>query len=277
MKRLQYREKTLELSSPVVMGILNATPDSFYTGRGHFSENELLQQAEKMLIEGASILDLGGMSSRPGSKELSTAEELGRVLPVFRQIRKQFPNTWISVDTYRSDVAAPLLEEGADLINDISGGILDPSLCELAVQYQVPYICMHMPGKPLDMQQHAQYEDVVSEVLKVLSERIRELKSMGITQVISDPGFGFGKNVNHNYQLLSSLERFQELDCPLLVGISRKSMISRVLNIQAEQALNGTTALHMVALQKGAGILRVHDVLEAMQCIQLYRMLNPGA
>lgn len=267
---INCRGKMLDLSTPRVMGILNATPDSFY--RPDSSDiDSLLKRAEKMLQDGASILDIGGMSSRPGAQQISVAEEYARLIPVLQRIRQTFPEAILSVDTYRSEIGRAALEAGAHIINDISGGLLDPTLPGIAASFHAPYICMHMKGMPDVMQQNPHYDDLLAEMLDYYYQRIKALHEAGLKDIILDPGFGFGKNLEHNYHLLRNLDTFYILGKAILVGISRKSMICKALEVNASQALNGTTALHMLALTKGAAILRVHDVREAMECIILHR------
>lgn len=271
---LQWNNKSIEFNEPIVMGILNATPDSFYN-QGRKSDLEaLLVAAEQMLNDGAKILDIGGMSTRPGAEEISPQAESARILPLIELLKKQFPNTLLSVDTYRASVAQDAIAAGVDIINDISGATFDPAILISVAQAKIPFICMHTQGKPQTMQQQPQYNHVVDEISNYFSERIITLTQAGIPQIILDPGFGFGKNLQHNYQLLNGLNQFSEFKKPLLVGLSRKSMIYKPLGISPDEALNGTTALHMLALQQGADILRVHDVKEAVQCIQLHQLLQ---
>jgi dihydropteroate synthase len=266
----------LSLEKPLVMSILNITDDSFYSG-SRFSEKEkALETAGKMLEDGASILDIGGYSSRPGAKDISVQEEMDRVIPVVELIHHQFPEAIISVDTFRASVAKSAAKAGATMINDISAGDDDNEMIETIAGLGLPYVAMHKKGSPQTMQRNPQYENVVSEVLDYLIFKGHALRHAGINDVIWDPGFGFGKTVQHNYQLLANLESFTPFGYPLLVGISRKSMIYKPLNIDAENALNGTTALHMFALMNGADILRVHDVKDAVQCVALFERLRGG-
>jgi dihydropteroate synthase len=267
---LQSRGRLLDLSRPVVMGILNATPDSFYTGGRDAGAEALLREAERMIAEGAVILDIGGASTRPGAELVAVEEELRRVLPVITAIHSRFPETWISIDTYHAAVARAAVDAGARIINDISAGGLDPEMLRTVAALQVPYIAMHMQGTPQTMQQNPQYEEVVVTVREYLAEACARCRAAGITDVIVDPGFGFGKTVTHNFSLLKQMHTLRLLGKPVLAGISRKSMICRTLGITPDKALNGTTALHMVALQQGASILRVHDVKEAVEVIALY-------
>ena len=263
----------IDLTSPKVMGILNLTPDSFYDGGKYAQEAYILGQIEKMLLEGASFIDIGAYSSRPGAQDINEDEELARITRVLETAVKKFPETLFSIDTFRSKVAKECLDRGAALINDISGGNLDEKMMEVIAKHQVPYILMHMRGTPQSMKGMSTYDHVVVDVLKSLSENVNKARSNKINDLIIDPGFGFAKNINQNYTLLHHLERFKTFGLPLLVGLSRKSMIYKTLNTEPEEALNGTTVLHTVALLKGANILRVHDVKEAMECIQLVAQL----
>ncbi len=264
----------LDLSSPVVMGILNLTPDSFFDGGRYTTEAVMLEQAERMLEEGAAILDLGGMSSRPGAELISEAEELRRMLPAVEAILRRFPQTIISVDTFRAEVAAQSVAAGAAVINDIYAGRFDDKMFETVAALGTPYIMMHMQGEPANMQKAPNYSDATKEILQFFIEKIGQLRALGVKDIILDPGFGFGKTVEHNYQLLRDLHIFRMTDLPILTGISRKSMICRVLDVPPAAALNGTSALHMVALQQGARILRVHDVKEAWEVVRLWQALE---
>lgn len=267
---LNCRGKLLDLKLPRVMGILNLTPDSFYAGSRISENGKLLQTAEKMLLEGADILDLGGYSSRPGAVHVSEEEELRRVLPAIEVLNSAFPEAILSVDTFRSSVAKMAIEAGAHMVNDISAGTDDPEMLATVASLGVPYILMHKQGDPETMQLSPHYENVVSEVFDFLKNRMHACHNAGIFDLVIDPGFGFGKNLDHNYTLLRELSMFSMLDVPLLVGVSRKSMIKSVLNVEAEMALNGTTALHMLCLIHGASVLRVHDVKEASECVKIY-------
>lgn len=260
----------LKLDVPKVMGILNATPDSFFDGGKHSSLKKQLIHAAKMIEQGASIIDVGGMSSRPGAEIISEDEELKRVLPLVKQLAKNFPNTIISIDTIHANVARVCVHEGAGMINDISAGALNDQMFSVVEKLKVPYIIMHMQGTPSTMQLNPQYKNVVASVKSFLSKKKNELNKKKVKQILIDPGFGFGKTVEQNFVLLKNLKSFQSLDCPLVVGISRKSMINKTLGIKAAEALNGTTALHMLALMNGATILRTHDVNEAVETIKLY-------
>lgn len=272
---IQSKGRVLNLEKPVIMGILNATPDSFYNKGRDSDTNSLLTNAEKMLDEGAAILDVGGASTRPGATLISADEEIQRVIPAIEAILKRFPDAWLSVDTYNSATAKAAVEAGASIINDVSSGSIDADMLATVAQLKVPYIAMHMQGTPETMQQNPQYDDAVTDVLNYLRDKVSECTEADIKDIITDPGFGFGKTKEHNFSLLRNLHRFRELGRPVLAGISRKGMIWKTLGTSPEQALNGTTALHMVALQQGANILRVHDVHEAVEVLRLYEELNP--
>lgn len=263
----------IDLSQQRIMGIINITPDSFYSGSRSTSEKEILNAAERMLNDGADFLDLGAYSSRPGADDISVKEELDRMIPSVELILKNFPEAILSIDTFRAEVAEKSLEAGAAMINDISAGKLDDQMLPMIAQYQVPYIMMHMKGNPQTMKDLNQYEDLLADILFYFSERIQKARDLGINDLIVDPGFGFAKNIEQNYELLSKLELFKNLELPLLIGISRKSMIWKKLGTTASEALNGTTVLNTYALSKGANILRVHDVREAAECIKLTREL----
>lgn len=271
---LNCKGRLIDLDTPKIMGILNCTPDSFYDGGKYKDIDALLKQAETMLREGASFIDVGAYSSRPGAVDISEQEELGRIVPIVETLIKTFPELLLSVDTFRSTVARLCLERGAAMINDISAGALDKQMMPIVAQFKVPYIMMHLKGNPQTMQQQSTYADLLVEIGHYFSEKIARATAYGINDILLDPGFGFAKTVAQNYQLLNRLEYFADMGLPLVVGLSRKSMISKVLKIKAEAALNGSTALHMVALQQGAHILRVHDVKEAMECTQLYLQLT---
>jgi len=270
-KTWNVRGRIVDFSSPKVMGILNVTPDSFYDGNRYNDVDAALKQAEKMIEEGADMIDIGGYSSRPGADDISPEDEAQRVVPVIAAISKAFPRVLISIDTFRSNVAAKALGAGATIINDITGGDHDPQIIGLAKDHRAPYIIMHMRGTPKTMNQLAQYNDVVKEVLTELQKKVHDYQQHGLMDIAIDAGFGFAKNVDQNFELLRGLEAFGMIGRPLLVGVSRKSMIWRTLNIKPGEALNGTTALNMAALMKGADILRVHDVKEAVECVKLYR------
>ena len=264
----------VDLSTPKILGILNLTPDSFYDGGKHNKKNAALEQCEKMLEQGADFIDLGAYSSKPGATDVSESEEKKRLLPVLEALLKHFPNALFSIDTFRSSVAHEALELGAHMINDISAGLLDSEMLTTVGKYPVPYIAMHMQGTPKEMQKEPKYEDVFAEVAHFFSERIQMCYAAEINDVILDPGFGFGKTVQHNYALLQRFQNFQQFKLPVLAGVSRKSMIYKILDSSPEAALNGTTVLHTIALMKKAQILRVHDVREAKECIQLLAQLH---
>lgn len=272
--------KLIDLREPKIMGILNMTFDSFYEGSRLNNADEAVKKAELLLNQGADILDLGGMSTRQGSSEITLDEELKRVVPTVEAIMKEFPEVIISVDTYRSEVAKRSVEAGASIINDISAGVLDEKMFETVAELNVPYILMHMQGKPKNMQQNPHYEDhyedVVLEVNEFLSEKIQALRSLGVNDIILDPGFGvgFGKALHHNYELMDKMDLIGFGEYPILVGISRKSMITQLLNISAKEALNGTSVLNLISLQKGANILRVHDVKEAKEVVQIWEQFQ---
>jgi dihydropteroate synthase len=266
---LNIRGRLINLATPKVMGILNVTPDSFFDGGRFDSETSILQQAEKMIAEGATFIDVGGYSSRPGADEVNADEEIKRVVRAVRVIVKRFPALALSVDTFRSEVARAALEEGASLINDISGGEQDNAMLDMASKYQVPYILMHMRGTPKTMMQFSTYENLIKDITDYFHAKIQQLQSYGIKDILLDPGFGFAKTREQNFQMLNALDYFKILDKPLLVGISRKSMIWKTLSTTPDNALNGTTSLNTIALLKGAAILRVHDVKEAVEAITM--------
>jgi len=264
----------IDLSSPKVMGILNVTPNSFFDGGQHSDDKAVLTQVEKMLTEGATFIDIGGYSSKPSAEFVSEEEELQRILPVVQKVLREFPETLISIDTFRSKVAQESIEHGAAIVNDISAGNLDDTMLETVAKLHVPYIMMHMKGTPQTMQSLAQYENIVKEMIFYFSERIAKARSFGMNDIIIDPGFGFAKTVEQNFEVLNKLELFQMLELPILAGVSRKSMIYKTLETTAEFALNGTTSLNTISLLKGTKILRVHDVKEAVECIKLVQQLN---
>lgn len=272
-KTLNVKGKLIDLSTPVVMGILNVTPDSFFSGSRVTAESEVLKQAEKMLSEGATFLDVGGYSSRPGADDISIDEERTRVITAIKVIVKKFPGALISVDTFRAGVAREAVQEGACIINDISAGSLDANMFETVASLKVPYIAMHMRGNPKTMNGLTQYQNLISEITDYFIEKTDRLKSLGVNDIIIDPGFGFAKTIDQNFELLAHLDYFKNLNRPILAGLSRKSMIWKTLGITPEEALSGTTALNMTALLKGADILRVHDVKEAVQVIRLFNKL----
>jgi dihydropteroate synthase len=269
MFTLNCKGRLLVIKEPIAMGIINATPDSFYSGSRNTSVDHALATAEKMLQDGAMILDIGGQSTRPNADILSADEEMQRILPVVEAIRKHFPDSFLSVDTYYPDVAKAAVEHGADIVNDISGGTFDNTMLSVVASLRVPYVCMHVKGSKETMHSPPDYADVTREVLDYFIERKVTCEKTGITDIIIDPGFGFSKNSEHNFTLLKKLEVFSVLQKPLLAGISRKSTIYKTLGITAEEALNGTTVLNTAALLKGASILRVHDVKEAVEAIKL--------
>ena len=266
--------KLIDLSTPKVMGILNITPDSFYDGGMYKDQSNIVHQVQKMLDEGATFIDVGAYSSKPNANEVSLDEELSRILPIITLLIKHFPYIIISVDTFRAEVAKQCIEKGAALVNDISAGHLDENMLETVAKLNVPYIMMHMRGNPKTMQQQTNYDNILKEVLFYFSERITTARALGIKDIIIDPGFGFAKTLEQNFELLNVLEGFKITNLPLLAGLSRKSMIYKTLEKSPAEALNGTTALNMIALQKGASILRVHDVKEAVECVTLFNQLN---
>lgn len=271
---INCKGELINVSSPKVMGILNVTPDSFFDGGKYNQERVTLKHVEHMLLEGATFIDVGAYSSKPSAEYVSEDEELNRMLPIVSSIVKEFPDTLLSIDTFRSNVAKQCIEIGAALINDISAGILDNNMLQTVSDLNVPYIMMHMRGTPQTMQQQTNYNHLTKDILFYFSERIAAARQLGIIDLIIDPGFGFAKTIEQNYELLNQLELFNMLELPVLVGISRKSMIYKSLETSAKEALNGTTVLNTIALQKGASILRVHDVKEAVECIKLVQSLN---
>lgn len=264
----------VDLTSPKVMGILNVTPDSFYDGGKHKNIDELLKHTERMLCEGATFIDIGANSSRPNADSISEIEELNRILPIVELILKNFPKTLISIDTFRSEIAKQCIERGAALINDISAGQLDENMLVTVGNYKVPYIMMHMRGTPQNMKNHTDYEHLMNDINFYFSARIAKAKSAGILDIIIDPGFGFAKNTEQNFEILNKLNALQIHNLPMLVGVSRKSMIYKTLKNTSQDALNGTSVLNTIALQKNTSILRVHDVKEAMECIKLVDRLK---
>ena len=270
---LNCKGQLIDLKIPKVMGILNVTPDSFYDGGRFKNEKSVLTQVEKLLDEGATFIDIGAYSSRPGADFVSKEEELKRLIPIITSVVNNFPKSLISVDSFRSDVIKTAVEAGAAMANDISGGQQDPLMFETVGALGVPYIMMHMRGTPKTMQQMTEYSDVIKEVYTYFLERIQLARTHRIKDIILDLGFGFSKTLEQNFELLGMLDYYKNLNLPILAGISRKSMVYKTLNTNANQALNGSTALHMVALQKGAKLLRVHDVKEAMECIHLHEAL----
>lgn len=272
-KTLNVAGQVLNLSNPAVMGILNITPDSFHAGsRFRPDSDEMVDAAGQMLIDGATFLDIGGYSTRPGAAEISEVEEWERVAPVIEKLVAIFPGVRLSIDTFHSDVARQAVQAGACMINDVSGGTLDAQMFETVAELGVPYVLMHMRGTPQTMTKMTTYQNLVVDVLRELQGKLRVLRSLGVADVLVDPGFGFAKTVAQNFELLNALESFHELDAPLMVGISRKSLIWRSLGITAADALNGTTVLNTLALQKGASLLRVHDVKPACEAIKLWQL-----
>lgn len=274
MFTLNCKGKLLILDGPKVMGILNITPDSFYGGSRFTDTDTILKQTEKMLNDGAVILDIGAQSTRPGSIRITAEEELKRIIPAIENICKNFSEAIISIDTYQGKVAKEAVNAGASIVNDISSGDMDKEMINTVATLQVPYICMHMKGTPDTMQQNPTYDDVAKEVLDYFIYKIARCKEAGINDIIIDPGFGFGKTIEHNFQLLKKLEVLKILDKPILAGLSRKSTICKTLGVTADEALNGTTVLNTIALMNGATLLRVHDVKEAMECIKLFTGYN---
>ena len=271
---IRCQGKLLGFDTPLVMGILNLTPDSFHDGGKYNDIHTILHQVEKMLTEGADMIDIGGMSSKPGSAIIAVGEELKRVIEPIQAIVKHFPDVVLSIDTIHATVAEQAVQAGCSIINDISAGMLDEAMLSTVARLQVPYIIMHMRGTPATMQDNPTYDNVVTEVIDYLATRIKVCREIGIRDIIIDPGFGFGKTIPHNYQLLNSLSLFAMLGCPILAGLSRKSMITKLLNIKNADALNGTTVLNTLALLNGANILRVHDVKEAKEAIRLVKELS---
>ena len=274
---LNCKGNLIDVSKPKVMGILNLTPDSFFDGGKHGNDTAVLKQVERFLKDGATFVDIGAYSSRPDAKDVSEAEELNRILGSLEKIVANFPEALISIDTFRSQVASACLERGAAMINDISGGAMDAKMLDVVARNQVPYIVMHMRGTPQNMAQKTDYDDVTIDVMRSLSQKVLEATTKKVNDIIIDPGFGFAKTLEQNYELLNRLDLFQSFELPLLVGISRKSMIYKLLKTSAKDALNGTTALNTIALLKGANILRVHDVKEAMECVQLVGQLRANS
>ena len=273
---LNSRGKLLLLDEPWVMGIVNITPNSFYP-QSRIDKNQLdvaLRRAEDMVLSGAKIIDIGGYSSRPGAEEVSEEEELLRVIPVIKSIKKEFPKTLLSIDTFRSRVAQEAVEAGVDIVNDIAGGSLDPEMIPVVGRLNVPYICMHMRGRPQNMNTLTSYENLEKDILTYFNYKLLACRKAGIKDVIIDPGLGFSKTLEQNYRILKNLSYFNTINAPILIGLSRKSMIYKLLGITQEEALNGTTALNMVALMNGASILRVHDVKEAVESVKIFKQLN---
>ena len=264
----------IDLTTPKVMGILNVTPNSFYDGGKHKEINSIIHQVDKMLSEGADFIDIGAYSSKPSAEFVSEDEEINRLVPIVKSLVETFPNIVLSVDTFRAHVAKAAVENGVALVNDIAAGLLDDKMLETVAELKVPYIMMHMRGNPQTMQSLTDYNDIVKEMIFYFSERIQKARSYGISDIVIDPGFGFAKTLEQNYEVLHKMELFSMLELPLLAGVSRKSMIYKVLENSPQEALNGTSVLNTIALQKGAKILRVHDVKEAVECIKLVSKLK---
>ena len=271
---IKSKEKLLDLSSPVIMGILNVTPDSFYDGGFYDNEKKVLSQVKKMIDQGARIIDVGGYSSRPGADDITANLELERVLPIVKLIKENFPEVLISIDTFRSEVAKQCVKNGADIVNDISGGSLDSKMFEIVADLGVPYIMMHMRGNPSNMMNKTDYENVINEIEEYFKQKIELAESFGINNIIIDPGFGFSKTTKQNFDILNNLNFLNKLDRPLLIGVSRKSMIYKTLGISPIDSLNGSTVLHTISLLNGAKIIRTHDVKEARECIRLVNELK---
>lgn len=274
MKSINCKGNLISFETPKIMGILNITPDSFYDGGTYSNLTKVENQVKKMLHEGADFIDIGAYSSRPSAIHISEKEELERILPVVEKLVATFPEIKISIDTFRSEVAKKCIENGACIINDIAAGNMDENMFLTIAKLQVPYIIMHMQGTPQNMQQNPTYEDVVQEVLYFFSKKIAKLHQLGLNDIITDVGFGFGKTIDHNYQLLHHLDLFKSLDKPMLVGVSRKSMVYKPVNSHAENALNATTVVNTLALMKGANILRVHDVKEAVEAVKITELMK---
>jgi dihydropteroate synthase len=270
---INCKGELIDLKQPKVMGVLNITPDSFFDGGKFKDERSILIQVEKMLSEGATFIDVGAYSSRPGAEAVSEKKELARILPIIELLIQKFPKILLSIDTFRSTIASKCIDTGAALINDISAGKQDEQMLATIAKLKVPYIMMHMRGTPQTMQQQTEYDDFLVDILYYFSERVAAARAFGIHDIILDPGFGFAKTIEQNFELLQKMNLLQNLDLPLLAGLSRKSMIYKTLATNAENALNGTTALNMIALNNGANILRVHDVKEAEECVTLYKNL----
>ena len=271
---INCKGELIDLSIPKVMGILNVTPNSFFDGGKYKNENEIISQVDKMLSEGATFIDIGAYSSKPSAEFVTEQEEIDRIVPAIELILKHFPEALLSIDTFRASVAKASIESGAAIINDIAAGELDDKMFDVIAKYNVPYIMMHMRGNPQTMQSLTQYEDIVKEMLFYFSEKVRKARSVGINDLILDPGFGFAKTTDQNYEVLQKMELFNVLELPVLAGVSRKSMIYKTLGNTAQEALNGTTVLNTIALTKGAKILRVHDVKEAVECVTLMNKIG---
>jgi dihydropteroate synthase len=273
-RTLNCRGKIINLSTPVVMGIMNLTPDSFYDGGKYKNNLDIIKHADKMLHDGAAILDMGAASSRPGASLIDPEKEKKRLIPALELLLYNFPDAVISVDTYNSATAREAVKTGAHMINDISAGSIDPNMFDTIAEMQIPYVMMHMKGVPQTMQNNPVYDDVVREIAFYFSQKIDQLRQLGVHDIIVDPGFGFGKTVEDNYRIMGKLEYFKILELPVLVGVSRKSLINKVLGVSPLDALNGTTVLNTLALQKGADILRVHDVKQAAEAVRIMKFYN---
>ena len=271
---INCKGQIIDLSTPKIMGILNITPNSFYDGGKYSLENNAISQVEKMLKEGATFIDIGAYSSKPNAEFVSEKEELNRITPVVKAIINEFPEAMLSIDTFRSSVAQECIYNGAAIINDISAGNLDEKMMEVIASNNVPYIMMHLHGTPQTMQSQTNYEHLINEMITYFSEKIYKARSLGINDLIIDPGFGFAKTTDQNFEILSNLELFKMLELPILTGVSRKSMIYKTLDTTPDEALNGTTVLNTIAITKGANIIRVHDVKEAIECVKLYEKLG---
>ncbi|MGM0581084.1 MAG: dihydropteroate synthase [Bacteroidota bacterium] len=273
-KTLLAKGNLIDLSRPKVMGIINATPDSFYDGGENINLDKAVLKVEEMLKEGADIIDIGGYSTKPNASEVSIEEEESRVVPLIKNLIHKFPDIVISIDTFRSQVAEKAVKAGASIINDVSGGDLDDEMFKIVAKLKVPYILMHMRGTPATMQKLTNYDHLIKDIVFELSKKLEILRSLQVNDVIIDPGFGFAKSLGQNYEILNNLSYFKQLDCPILVGVSRKSMIYKLLDVEAVNALNGTTALNMAALKNGGNILRVHDVKEAVETVKIFNQLT---
>lgn len=267
--------KLVSLDGPLVMGILNVTPDSFYDGGRYFSEKEILERAKQITEEGGNIIDIGGYSSRPGADHITVEEEKKRVIPAIKSIKKEYPDSFISIDSFRSEVVNAASGEGAVIINDISGGDLDPDMFATVARLKLPYILMHMKGSPQTMVKEAKYDKLLEEVIDYFNLKVNKLRSIGAGDIILDPGFGFAKTADHNFELLGKLKSLGIFNLPIMVGVSRKSMIYKKLEIHPDESLNGTTVLNTVALMNGASILRVHDVKACVEAVKLYKFIYP--
>ncbi|WP_196895100.1 dihydropteroate synthase [Aureivirga marina] len=274
MRSINCKGKLIDLNSPIVMGILNLTPDSFYDGGKYKDAEAILSQVKKMLVEGATIIDIGAYSSRPNAIHISEEEEINRIVPIVNLLVEKFPEIIISIDTFRSKVAEVCLEAGAAIINDISGGVMDDEMLDVVAKYDVPYILMHMKGTPQTMQKNPTYDNLIKEITFYFSEKVKKALEKGVNDIILDVGFGFGKTISHNYELLKKMRLFESFELPLLVGVSRKSMLYKPLGGTAQTALNATTVVNTLALENGASILRVHDVKEAVEAIKIWELYN---